>query len=369
MVFFLFLIANVCLLCRGKFYQILFIMDIRELTSEELITFFKDNGEKAFRAKQVEQWIWEKGVKDFSEMVNISKPLIELLSSSFTFDVGRETIFKSAKDGTTKMGFSFHDGQMAEAVFIPSRKRITACVSSQTGCALNCSFCATGLLHKGRNLSAGEIFDQVVAIKKMAESKKSSLSNIVYMGMGEPLLNYDEVMKSIAYVTGKPGLEMSPSRITLSTAGIIPGIIRLADEQVKFHLAISLHSAVEQRRSGLMPINEKYPLRELSDAIKYFYEKTGERVTLEYLMLKDINDSEDDAAALARFCRAFPVKINLIEYNVVKEFPFEPSTNEDFRTFVRYLEDRNMVVNIRRSKGTEIEAACGQLANRNINKT
>lgn len=344
-------------------------MDIRELTSEELATFFKDNGEKAFRAKQVEQWIWEKGVKDFSEMVNISAQLRELLSNSFTFNVAQEAVSKRAKDGTTKIGFSFHDGQIAEAVFIPSQKRVTACVSSQTGCALNCTFCATGLLNKGRDLTAGEIFDQVVAVKKLAESKGTSLTNIVYMGMGEPLLNYDEVIKSIAYVTGKPGLEMSPSRITLSTSGIVPGIMRMADEQVKFHLAISLHSAVDKRRTALMPINKKYPLRELSKAIQYFHEKTGERITIEYLMLKDINDSLEDAAALAHFCRPFPVKINLIEYNIVKEFPFEPSDYETFRAFVRYLEDRNMVVNVRKSKGTEIDAACGQLANRENNKT
>lgn len=343
-------------------------MDIRELSTEELSQFLTTNGEKAFRARQIQQWIWEKGVQCFSEMNNLPAKVRTMLEQSFSFNVGVENVQKRAKDGTTKIGYQFGDGQMAEAVFIPSRNRVTACVSCQTGCNLNCAFCATGLLDKGRDLTAGEIFDQVMGVKKLAEAEGSTLSNIVFMGMGEPLLNYDEVMKAIAYITGKPGLEMSPSRITVSTSGIIPGIIRMADEQVRFQLAISLHSAVNQRRTGLMPINKKYPLKELSSAIQYFHEKTGERITLEYLLLKDVNDSLADATSLAVFCRDFPVKINLIEYNSVKELPFEPSPDESVKEFVRYLESCNMVVNIRRSRGKDIDAACGQLANRHVKR-
>jgi 23S rRNA (adenine2503-C2)-methyltransferase len=341
-------------------------MDIRDISNEELVAFLTANGQKAFRAKQVWQWIWEKGVGGFSEMKNIPGELQSLLSDNYTLQkAALETTLK-AKDGTTKVGFRFRDDQVAEGVFIPSRKRVTACVSAQTGCKLNCSFCATGLLSMGRDLSAGEIFDQVFEIKRMAEAEEKNLSNIVYMGMGEPLLNYDAVMKSIEYVISKPGLAMSPSRITLSTAGIVSGIRRLADDGAKFHLAISLHSANNKIRSSLMPINKKYPLEELSEAIQYFHEKTGERITFEYLMLKDVNDTLTDAEELAVYCRSFPVKINIIEFNPVKELPYEPSTTERVDQFVKFLESRNMVVNVRQSRGHEIDAACGQLANRQM---
>jgi len=341
--------------------------DLRSIVGQEMLDFLARHKQKPFRAKQINQWLWERGATNIRQMKNLPGTLLDALEEAFEIPAASVQKAQTATDGTSKVAFEFHDGQVAEGVYIPSRKRVTACVSSQTGCKLNCAFCATGQLNHGRDLSAGEIFDQVVAIKNMAEEQGNRLTNIVYMGMGEPLLNYDNVLQSIEYITGKPGLEMSPSRITVSTAGIVPGIMKLADDKVRFHLAISLHSAIDETRNRLMPINKKYPLDALSEAIQYFHEKTGERITFEYLMLRGVNDSLDEAAALAKFCKSFPVKINLIEYNPVEAFDLKPSTQETVNDFVQFLEKRNMIVNVRRSKGQQIDAACGQLANRSVN--
>lgn len=338
--------------------------DIRAVTVESLKTFLEQKGEKPFRAKQIQQWLWEKGVQNFEQMKNLPASLINLLQNHFTLYPSKIEEVKSDNDGTAKVAFQYHDGQVSEGVYIPSGKRVTACVSVQTGCKLNCAFCATGQLQKGRNMTAGEIFDQVFAIREMAEQAERQLTNIVYMGMGEPLLNYDEVIRSIEKITEKPGLEMSPSRVTLSTAGIVPGIQKLADAKIRFNLAISLHSAINETRNQLMPVNKKYPLEKLSEALQYFHQKTNARITFEYLMLKDVNDSVEQARALAEFCKAFPVKINLIEYNTVPEFDFLPSDEQAINQFTSILESRNMIVNLRRSRGKEIDAACGQLANR-----
>lgn len=342
--------------------------NLRNISKQELLGFLAQEKQKPFRARQIYQWLWERGVTSIHAMKNLPGALLDTMQQHFEISAAEVQQSKTALDGTTKVAFQFHDGQVAEGVFIPSRQRVTACVSSQSGCKLNCTFCATGQVTHGRDLTAGEIYDQVLAIKGMAEAQEKRLTNIVYMGMGEPLLNYDEVLRSISLITGKPGLEMSPSRITLSTAGIVPGIIRLADDEVRFHLAISLHSAVEETRNQLMPINKKYSLKTLSEAIQYFHKKTGERITFEYLMLRNVNDSLYEASALAEFCKAFPVKINLIEYNPVEEFDFQPSTKESVEAFQQFLEKRNMIVNVRKSKGQEIYAACGQLANRKVSK-
>ncbi len=340
--------------------------DLRVLSDQEMLDFLARHKQKPFRAKQIQQWLWERGVKNIQEMKNLPGTLLDAMETEFEIAAAEVQNFKTATDGTSKVAFEFHDGQVAEGVYIPSRSRVTACVSSQTGCKLNCTFCATGQLNHGRDLTAGEIFDQVMAIKNMAEEQGNRLTNIVYMGMGEPLLNYDNVIQSINFITGKPGLEMSPSRVTVSTAGIVPGIVKLADDEVRFHLAISLHSAIDETRNRLMPLNKKYPVDALSEAIQYFHQKTGERITFEYLMLRGVNDSLDEAAALAKFCKSFPVKINLIEYNPVKEFDLKPSTQQSVNDFVQFLEKRNMIVNVRKSKGQEIDAACGQLANRSV---
>lgn len=339
--------------------------NIRAYTRDELAEILVQHGEKAFRAKQIWQWLWQKGVTSFDDMTNLSKETRERLNTLFTLQTGTLTHRQESSDGTTKLGFTLPDGNLIEAVLIPSRDKATACVSSQVGCKLKCSFCATGGLGFTRNLLPEEIFDQVVAVKRLAEERGTSLSNIVFMGMGEPLLNYDNVMTAIERITGNDGLAMSPSRLTLSTSGIVQGIRRLADDDVRFNLAISLHSAINTTRDKLMPINKAYPLTELAEAIKYFVDKTGTRPTFEYLLLKGVNDSLDDAKALALFCRQFPVKINIIEYNEVDNAPYHHSPDANRDQFVRFLESKNIVVNVRRSKGKDIDAACGQLANKN----
>lgn len=339
--------------------------NIRAYTQKELAEILVQNGEKAFRAKQIWQWLWQKGVTRFDDMTNLSKSTKELLASLFTLQTGTLTHQQESSDGTTKLGFTLPDGNLIETVLIPGRDKATVCVSSQVGCKLRCSFCATGGLGFTRDLLPEEIFDQVIAVKRLAEERGLPLSNIVLMGMGEPLLNYDNVMSAIERITADDGLAMSPYRITLSTSGIVEGIKRLADDNVRFNLAISLHSAINTTREKLMPINRAYPLPLLAEAIKYFVEKTGTRPTFEYLLLKGVNDSIDDAKALAVFCRQFPVKINIIEYNEVDNAPYHHSPDANRDQFVRFLESKNIIVNVRRSKGKDIDAACGQLANKN----
>lgn len=338
--------------------------NIRDTSPEELADFLGSHGEKAFRSKQINQWIWQKGVHSFDEMSNLSKPVRELLDSAFYFDSLQAERIQTAADGTVKTAWKLHDGLFVESVLIPGKDKFTVCVSSQVGCQLGCRFCATGTLGFKRNLTTGEIFDQVVFARQAAEEKSSALSNIVFMGMGEPLLNYGSVLSAIEHITDENGLAMSPYRLTVSTAGIPEKIRQLADDEVRFNLAISLHAANPGTRSRLMPVNQAYPLDELAESLKYFVEKTGTRPTFEYLLLNGINDSIEDARMLAAYCRQFPVKINIIEYNSVEGSAFKHTPDKQRDAFVRFLESRNMIVNVRRSKGKDINAACGQLANK-----
>lgn len=338
--------------------------NIRETSLQDISTFLTTHGEKAFRAKQIWQWLWQRGVSDFEEMTNLSKATREMLANAFFFDSLTPHMVQTATDGTVKTAWKLHDGEIVESVLIPGNQKFTVCVSSQVGCKLGCKFCATGTLGFKRNLTAGEIFGQVVAAKKAAEEQDLTLSNIVFMGMGEPLLNYENVMTAIDRLTADDGLAMSPYRITVSTAGIPDKIRQLADDGVRFNLAVSLHSAKEMTRSSLMPVNKAWSLKDIAESLKYFVEKTGTRPTFEYLLLKDVNDRPDDAKALALYCRQFPVKINIIEYNNVEGSGFSHSPEKNRDEFVKYLESCNMVVNVRRSKGKDIDAACGQLAGR-----
>lgn len=338
--------------------------NIRDTSPEELAGFLSSHGEKPFRAKQICQWIWQKGVHSFEEMSNLSKATRESLDTAFYFDSIQPERIQTAADGTVKTAWRLHDGLYVESVLIPGKDKFTVCVSSQVGCQLGCSFCATGTLGFKRNLSAGEIFDQVVFARKAAEEKGDTLSNIVFMGMGEPLLNYANVLTAITHITDENGLAMSPYRITVSTAGLPEKIRQLAEDQVRFNLAISLHSANPDTRSRLMPVNQAYPLNDLAESLKYFVEKTGTRPTFEYLLLNGINDSVEDARILASYCKQFPVKINIIEYNNVEGSAFKHTPEKQRDAFIRFLESRNMIVNVRRSKGKDIDAACGQLANK-----
>ena len=335
--------------------------DIREISAEELQEFVLQTNEKAFRAKQINEWLWKKGVGSFNEMNNIGQKLKDQLSSAFTFHRAQIELEAKSSDTTVKFGFRLHDGKMIEGVLIPAGQRVTACVSTQVGCAMHCAFCATGQMGFIRNLHYAEIFDQYMLMNSKAlEYYGNPISNIVYMGMGEPLLNMSNVLKSIELLTSKEGQGLSPQRITLSTAGIIEGIRKLADLGFKPGLAVSLHSADPHKRIHLMPVTEHNPLDKLQEVLKYYHQQTGERVTFEYLLLKDINDSQRDAEILAAYCRAFPVKINLIEFNAT-DSPFQRSEPENVKRFIQFLESRNMVVNLRHSRGKDIAAACGQL--------
>jgi len=339
--------------------------DIRSLSQKDLEVFLIENKEPKFRAKQIYQWLWNKGVSSFDEMTNLSLSLREKLIAQFIIPTAKVTIVQKSNDGTIKAGFELRDDRIIEGVLIPSKKRMTACVSSQVGCTLACSFCATGTLARERNLDAGEIYDQVVAINKISlENYQKPLSNIVYMGMGEPLLNYKNVIGSIEKITSPEGLGMSPRRITISTVGVAKGIKRLADEGKKFNLALSLHAPTDSKRRLIMDITNSNPIAKVMDAIKYFYDKTGNKITFEYILFKDINDSKEDALNLVKLCSRFPVFVNIIEYNLVEGMPFEKSPKENAEMFLRLLEKKNITAKIRISRGKDIDAACGQLANK-----
>ena len=270
-----------------------------------------------------------------------------------------------SEDGTIKIKFKLHDGNFVEGVLIPQDTRMTACISSQVGCSLSCKFCATGTMARIRNLTAGEIYDQVVAImNKSKEVYNLPLTNIVYMGMGEPLLNYKNVKRSIHFITSDEGLEMSYKRVTLSTSGISKMIRKLADDNVKVNLALSLHAASEEIRNNIMPIGDSNSLNDLRDSLKYYFSKTKRKITYEYVLLKDVNDRIKDADDLYKFTKHIPSKVNLIEYNPVDGLGFEKSTEKSTELFMNHLDSRRVNVGLRRSRGKDINAACGQLANK-----
>lgn len=339
---------------------------IRLLSLEELTTIFVDLGEKAFRAKQVHEWIWKKSARNFDDMTNLSKSLREWLKEHFVIDPIQISDKQVSSDGTIKNAFKLGDGNVIEGVLIPTDSRTTACVSSQVGCSLTCAFCATGKLKRMRNLHGYEIYDQVVEIDKQSkEHHGHPLNNIVYMGMGEPLLNYRGLLSSIDKITSKEGLGMSPKRITVSTAGIAKQIKRLADDQVRFNLALSLHAANDKKRSEIMPINDSNSLEVLADALRYFYDKTKNQITFEYIIFNNFNDSLEDARELVKFCRVVPTKVNIIEYNPIDDTEFERADPTKVDAFANLLEKKGISVTIRRSRGKDIDAACGQLANKN----
>lgn len=339
--------------------------DIRAVSREQIADFLVGQGEKAFRAKQVDEWLWKKGARHFEDMTNLSAATRELLAAHFVINAVEVAEKQVSNDRTIKSSFRTHDGMIVEGVLIPTASRMTACISSQIGCSLTCAFCATGRLERLRNLNADEIFDQVVHIARQSlEHYGIPLSNIVYMGMGEPLLNYRNVLDSVERITSSNGLAMSPKRITVSTAGIAKMIRKLGDDKVKFNLALSLHAANEEKRSRIMPINDSNNLKELASAMRYFHDQTETRPTLEYIIFKDFNDSLEDARELADFARNFPTKINIIEYNPIDGGEFQKADERKVDAFKTYLEGRNLIVNVRRSRGKDIDAACGQLANK-----
>ena len=340
--------------------------DVRKLTFDKLKDYVLETGLPAFRAKQIWEWIWVKSAHNFDEMSNLSLTMRAQLAKDFDIlPISVQTDQKS-NDGTIKLAFALHDKSLVEGVLIPAEDRMTACVSSQVGCSLSCKFCATGYMDRKRNLDPAEIYDQVVEIDKQAKRHfDTPLSNIVFMGMGEPLLNYKNVLQSIERITATDGLNMSPKRITVSTAGIAKMIIKLADDQVKFNLALSLHAANDVKRNQIMPINETNTLKVLKEALLYFYQKTGNQITFEYIVFDNFNDRIEDAEELWHFAKSIPSKINIIEYNPIAEAQYQNTTADKLEQFADFLKSKKLTVNIRRSRGKDIDAACGQLANKN----
>jgi 23S rRNA (adenine2503-C2)-methyltransferase len=340
--------------------------DVRSLTLSELEQAVKNLSEPAFRGRQIYEWLWKKGARDFASMTNLSLPLRDKLQAHFSLFAGRIHTKQVSRDGTVKCSFELHDGNLIEGVLIPTETRVTACVSSQVGCSLDCKFCATGYLKRQRNLEAGEIYDQVWLLNELAqEHYGKGLDNIVYMGMGEPLLNYANMWRSVELITGEDGLNMSPQRITISTAGIAKMIEKMADDGAKFNLALSLHSANDEKRTAIMPINASNNLDMLAEALQHWYRTTGTRPTLEYTVIEGVNDDITEMQELIRFARRFPCKINLIEYNPIGELaPFMPTQGQKLYRFADGLTAAKLIVNVRRSRGKDIDAACGQLANK-----
>lgn len=341
--------------------------DIRALKLEELTEKLVALGEKPFRAKQVYEWLWNKGARTFADMTNLSLELRTRLEEHFAINHIHVDEEQRSEDGTIKNAVKLFDGRVVESVLIPTETRITACISSQVGCSLDCTFCATARLKRMRNLNPDEIYDQVVAIRQQAEMYYGRpLTNIVLMGMGEPLLNYNNVISAIDKITAPEGLGMSPRRITLSTVGVTKMIRKMADDGVKFKLAVSLHSAIDEKRSKLMPINETNKLSELVSALQYWYQKTGSRVTFEYVVWRGINDGEEDIRALVKLCKKLPCKVNLIEYNPIDDGPYQQADADRVAAYQNALEAVGVVAKVRRSRGKDIDAACGQLANKNL---
>lgn len=335
------------------------------MTKDQLRNFFVEQGDKAFRGNQVYEWLWQKSAHDFDAMTNISKETRKMLEDNFVINHIRVDQMQRSSDGTIKNAVRLHDGLVVESVLIPTETRTTACVSSQVGCSLDCRFCATSRLKRMRNLNPDEIYDQVVAIDN--ESRlyfDRPLSNIVFMGMGEPLMNYNNVLKAIDKITSPEGLGMSPKRIVVSTSGVPKIIKKMADEEVKFGLAVSLHSAIDEVRTSIMPFNATFPLKDLRESLEYWYSKTKNRITYEYVVWKGINDTQEAADALVKFCKFAPSKVNLIEYNPIDDGEFQQASNQAVEMYQNTLERNGITVTIRRSRGKDIDAACGQLANK-----
>ena len=339
--------------------------DIRRLSKKELQEFFVSKNLPKYKGSQVYEWIWKKGSHDFDLMTNLSFKHRTLLKDNFEIRHVNIDFHKRSLDGTIKNAVKLYDNLIVESVLIPKAKRITACISSQVGCSLDCTFCATSSLKRIRNLNPDEIYDQVILMSQQSKYYfNRPLSNIVFMGMGEPLLNYNNVLIAIRKINEPEGLGISSRRITLSTSGIPKMIKKMADENVKFRLAVSLHSARQSLREKIMPFAKKFPLEELLDSLQHWYLKTRKKVTFEYVIWEGINDKKADINALVNFCKMIPSKVNLIQYNPIENSSMKEASEESINLYVHALNDAKIKVTYRRSRGQDIDAACGQLANK-----
>ena len=339
--------------------------DIRSLSIENLCSTLSKSNFPAYRSKQIKNWARKIDVKSFEQMSNLPKDLVSYLETNFSLNKSKIISHQKSSDNTVKYAIELYDGLVIESVLIPSNDRLTACVSSQVGCSLDCNFCATSLLKRMRNLEYYEIFDQIMLLNKEANKIfDSSITNIVFMGMGEPLLNYKNVIESINEITSNIGIGISNRKITLSTSGISKMIKKMADDNVKFNLAVSLHSALEKTRNNIMPFSKSFPLKDLIESLEYWYKKTKRKITFEYLIWKEINDDFDHINALVKICKRIPSKVNLIEYNSADNPKFESANIKWLNNYLNVLKDNKIPVSVRKSRGKDIDAACGQLANK-----
>ena len=340
-------------------------IDIRSLSIENLCSNLSKSNFPAYRSKQIRNWARKIDVKSFEQMSNLPKNLVSYLDTNFSLNKSKIVSHQKSNDNTVKYAIQLYDGLVIESVLIPSNDRLTACVSSQVGCSLDCNFCATSLLKRMRNLEYYEIFDQIMLLNKEANKIfNSSITNIVFMGMGEPLLNYKNVIKSINQISSNIGIGISNRKITLSTSGISKMIKKMADDGVKFNLAVSLHSALEKTRNNIMPFSKSFPLKDLIESLDYWYKKTKRKITFEYLIWKEINDDFDHINALVKICKRIPSKVNLIEYNSTDNQKFESANVKWLNNYLNVLKDNKIPVSVRKSRGKDIDAACGQLANK-----
>ena len=339
--------------------------DIRLIKPENLEQLLKKNKFSTYRSKQIQNWARKIDIKSFNQMSNLPNDLIQFLNENFKLNKSKVNTSKKSFDGTIKFAIQLYDNLIVEAVLIPSNKRITACVSSQVGCSLDCNFCATSKIKKMRNLESYEIFDQIMLLNKESINHFSSpITNIVFMGMGEPLLNYKNVIESIDQITSDFGIGISYKKITLSTSGISKMIRKMADDNVKFNLAISLHTALEKTRNEVMPFSKSFPIKELVDSLEYWYKKIKRKITFEYLIWKEINDDFEHINALVSICKRIPSKVNIIEYNDTDNSMFRNADDKWINNYVTTLKENRIPVSVRRSRGKDIDAACGQLANK-----
>ena len=342
-------------------------IDIRSLSEDQIIDFFEKKGFDTYRGRQVYEWIWKKSIYSFDEMTNLSKDVRLMLETDFVINHIEVDKIQKSSDGTIKNAVKLFDDYTVESVLIPTDDRTTACVSSQVGCSLDCKFCATSKLKRMRNLNPDEIYDQVVTINNQSiKYFKRPLSNIVFMGMGEPLMNYNNLIESIEKISSDKGLNISQKRIVVSTSGIPKMIKKLADENLKVNLALSLHSAKEVTRNKVMPFSKKFSLLDIKESLLYWYSKTKRRITFEYIVWKDINDSIDEINALVNYCKSVPSKVNLIEYNSIGDESFTSASQSMINLYKDLLEKNKITVTVRRSRGKDIDAACGQLANKEV---
>ncbi len=339
--------------------------NIKDYNLDDLKNLMLEIGEKPYRAEQIFQWIFKENVTSFDDMTNLSKELRDKLKENFDLHVFNIITKQESKDGTKKYLFDVLDGNAIESVLMEYKHGKTICVSTQIGCKMGCKFCASTGVPFIRNLTAGEIVEQLLAIERDENIK---ISNLVFMGIGEPLDNYDNVMQAIKLLNNQKGINMGARHISLSTSGLVPKIYKLADENLQCTLSISLHAASDEKRSSMMPVNDVYNIEKLMEACKYYIEKTNRRISFEYALAKENNDNLDDAKELVKLLKGILCHVNLIPINKIENGKFAKSTNENIIKFRDYLNSKGIVATIRRELGSDIDAACGQLRKKEVNK-